>query len=302
MTHGSLFSGIGGFDLAAEWMGWENVFHCEWNPFCQKILNHYWPKATSYHDITKTDFSIHRGRIDVLSGGFPCQPFSSAGEKKGTGDSRYLWPEMLRVIREVRPRWVLGENVYGLINWNGGVVLDTVCADLENEGFSVLPIVLPACSQNAPHRRDRIFIVAHAIGVRDQGLQCELGLAGQGRQGGQGNEEAGDNDASDTNSLRQQGPGRSGKRGGTEEGGDWENYIAFDGMGWPTEPPVRRANDGIPQGLDGITFSAWAQESIKAYGNAVVPQVVFQIFKSIQAYEDLPTSLGGGSLMPNNKQ
>ncbi len=101
MTHGSLFSGIGGFDLAAEWMGWENVFHCEWNPFGQKVLKHYWPNAISYEDITKTDFTVHRGKIDIITGGFPCQPYSSAGKRKGKDDERHLWPSMLRAIREI---------------------------------------------------------------------------------------------------------------------------------------------------------------------------------------------------------
>ena len=96
MTHGSLFSGIGGFDLASEWMGWENVFHCEWNPFGQKVLKYYWPNAKSYHDITKTDFTIHRGNIDIITGGFPCQPYSQAGKRLGKDDERHLWPEMLR--------------------------------------------------------------------------------------------------------------------------------------------------------------------------------------------------------------
>jgi DNA (cytosine-5)-methyltransferase 1 len=122
MTHGSLFSGIGGFDLAAEWMGWDNLFHCEWNPFGQKILNYYWPKAISYNDITQTDFTIWNGRIDVLTGGFPCQPYSQAGKRLGTDDERHLWPEMLRAIREIQPKWVVGENVLGLINWNEGLV------------------------------------------------------------------------------------------------------------------------------------------------------------------------------------
>ena len=164
MRHGSLFSGIGGFDLAAEWMGWENVFHCEWNPFGQKVLNHYWPNAISYEDITKTDFTIHRGDIDLITGGFPCQPYSMAGKRKGKEDDRHLWPEMLRAIREIQPRWVVGENVFGLVNWSGGLVFHEVQADLEAEGYEVFPYVLPAVSVNAPHRRDRIWFVAHAIG------------------------------------------------------------------------------------------------------------------------------------------
>ncbi|MDD3744410.1 MAG: DNA (cytosine-5-)-methyltransferase, partial [Lentimicrobiaceae bacterium] len=120
MKHGSLFSGIGGFDLAAEWAGWTNVFHCEIEEFPKKILKYYWPDAISYGDITKTDFTIHRGQVDVLTGGFPCQPFSLAGKRKGTEDHRNLWSEMLRAIREIQPVWVVGENVPGLINWSGG--------------------------------------------------------------------------------------------------------------------------------------------------------------------------------------
>jgi len=162
MTHGSLFSGIGGFDLAAEWMGWQNVFHCEWNDFGQKVLKHYWPKAISYHDITKTNFTIHRGTIDIVTGGFPCQPYSMAGKRKGKEDERHLWPNMLRTISEIQPRWVVGENVFGLVNWSGGLVFHEVQADLEAAGYEVFPYVLPAAAVNAPHRRDRVWFVAYA--------------------------------------------------------------------------------------------------------------------------------------------
>ena len=162
MTHGSLFSGIGGFDVAAEWAGWENMFHCEWNEFGQRVLNYYWPKAISYGDITKTDFSIWRGRIDVLTGGFPCQPYSQAGKRLGKEDDRHLWPEMLRAIREIQPTWVVGENVFGIVNWNGGLVFDEVQANLEAEGYEVQAYVLPACAVNAPHRRDRVWFVAYS--------------------------------------------------------------------------------------------------------------------------------------------
>jgi DNA (cytosine-5)-methyltransferase 1 len=162
MRHGSLFSGIGGFDLAAEWMGWENVFHCEWNKFGQQVLKYYWPKAISYEDITKTDFTVHRGSIDILTGGFPCQPYSSAGKRLGKEDERHLWPEMLRAIREVQPSWVVGENVFGLVNWSDGLVFHEVQTDLEAEGYEVQSYVLPAASVNAPHRRDRIWFVAYS--------------------------------------------------------------------------------------------------------------------------------------------
>ena len=151
MTHGSLFSGIGGFDLAAHWMGWDNIFHCEWNEFSQKVLKHHFPKSKSYNDITKTDFSIHRGKIDILTGGFPCQPYSSAGERLGKADERHLFPEMLRAIKEIKPRWIIGENVRGLVSWEGGLVFHEVCSDLEREGYEVQPVLIPAAAKNAPH-------------------------------------------------------------------------------------------------------------------------------------------------------
>lgn len=161
MTHASLFSGIGGFDLAAEWAGWTNAFNCEIDPFCRKILKYHFPDAEQYGDIRTTDFTIWRDRIDVLTGGFPCQPFSLAGKRKGTEDDRYLWPEMLRVIRAVRPRWVVGENVFGIVNWSEGMVFDKVCSDLEAAGYEVQPYIIPACGVGAPHRRDRCWFVAH---------------------------------------------------------------------------------------------------------------------------------------------
>jgi DNA (cytosine-5)-methyltransferase 1 len=111
MKHGSLFSGIGGFDLASEWMGWENVFHCEWMEFPRKVLDYYWPNADSHIDICKTDFTKYEGTIDIISGGIPCQPFSLAGKRKGTEDERYLWGEMLRAIQEIKPKFVIAENV-----------------------------------------------------------------------------------------------------------------------------------------------------------------------------------------------
>jgi DNA (cytosine-5)-methyltransferase 1 len=284
LRHGSLFSGIGGFDLAAEWMGWTNVFHCEWNPFGQKALHHYWPNAIQYNDITKTDFSVHRGHIDILSGGFPCQAFSTAGSRKGTDDSRYLWPEILRVIREVRPRWVVGENVYGLINWNGGLVFDTLCLDLENEGFQVIPVVLPAASVNAPHKRDRIFFVAQAKGERSREFASESIGWPSGRPHNNGEVR----NASDT--MRPRGEQNNRERESefidkNGKGANWENF--------PTQSPICRGDDGLPTQLDGITFSAWRNKSIMGYGNAVVPQLIFQIFKTIELYEQQRTDQMG---------
>lgn len=161
MTHASLFSGIGGFDLAAEWAGWTNAFNCEIDPFCRTILKYHFPNAKQYEDIRTADFTIWKDRIDVLTGGFPCQPFSLAGKWRGTEDDRYLWPAMLDVIRTVRPRWVVGENVYGIVNWSEGLVFEQVCADLEAAGYEVQPYIIPACGVGAPHRRDRCWFVAH---------------------------------------------------------------------------------------------------------------------------------------------
>lgn len=197
ISHGSLFSGIGGFDLAAEWIGWENIFHCEINEFCTKILNYHFPNAEHYADITKTDFTKWRGKIDVLTGGFPCQPFSVAGSRKGTDDNRYLCPEMLRAIQEIRPTWIVGENVGGIITMvqpgktlelgcstslfgedyedeemHQQFVVETVCTDLEREGYSVQPILVPACAIGAPHRRDRVWFIANCTDTGVEAMQC----------------------------------------------------------------------------------------------------------------------------------
>jgi len=340
MRHGSLFSGIGGFDLASEWMGWENVFHCEWNEFGQKVLKYYWPKAITYNDITKTDFSIHRGTIDILTGGFPCQPYSSAGKRLGKEDSRHLWPEMLRTIREIQPTYVVGENVRGLTNWNGGLVFDEVQADLEAEGYEVTPFLLPACAVNAPHRRDRIWFVAYSPSAsqgakefrqirpengkvsregaqtvydafRPDGFEGNVtnskleGLQGytdsrevrtekreMGREGDKlatqftsiSNES---NFAYSNNSRLKAFPIQKSelaeKNRSTSFSRDSSRFIR-GGLRWesfPISSPICSGNDGISDRLDSITFSKWRQESIKAGGNAIVPQVVYQIFNSI---------------------
>ena len=241
VTHGSLFSGIGGFDLAAQWMGWENIFHVERDPFCRRVLAHHFPNSQSYDDIKTFDATPFRGRLRILSGGFPCQPFSAAGKRAGTSDDRYLWPEMFRIIREARPTYVVAENVRGLLSWNAGAVLDTVCADLEGEGYEVFPVVLPAASVNAPHKRERIWIVAaNAYG------------SGERQDNGQGKPRQHDQ---------------------ASAGSYWQDF--------PTVPPVCGGDDGLPKRLDGITFPKWRRESIKAYGNAIVPQVAFQIFQAL---------------------
>lgn len=243
MKHGSLFSGIGGFDLVAKWMGWENVFHCECMPFPRKVLNYHFPNSISYDDITKTDFTIHRGGIDILTGGFPCQPFSSAGKRLGKEDERHIWPEMLRAIQEIESTYIVGENVCGITNWNGGVVFEEVCADLENCGYEMQPILLPACAVGAPHRRDRVWFVA-----------------------------------TNTKNIRQKYAMEDGE---LERRQFRKSYQRNVWDTFPSQSPICGGDDGLPTELDGITFSKWRQESLKGYGNAIVPQVAYQIFKVI---------------------
>ena len=298
MRHGSLFTGIGGFDLAAEWMGWENVFHCEWNEFGQKVLKYYWPNAISYGDITKTDFTVHRGRIDILTGGFPCQPFSLAGKRKGTADDRHLWPEMLRAIREIQPLWIVGENVPGIVNWDRGLVFEQVQSDLESEGYEVQPVILPACGVNAPHRRDRVWFVAHS---NRNGRDCKESRRNEGKSEGCWIRQQYEMELPkksnnswrfppDTESKRQSSQQTRSKEfrssqgqglyGGSSngEGGRWSNF--------PTQSPLCSRDDELSSRLVGITFSKHRNESIKAYGNAVVPELVYQIFKAIEQYNN----------------
>lgn len=155
-----LFAGTGGFSLAGHWHGWQTAAFVEWDKHAQKVLKKNFPGVPVFGDIREFNGKDYEGTIDIICGGFPCQPFSTAGKRQGSADDRYLWPEMLRVIREVKPTWVVGENVAGLLSMDGGAVFEEVCASLEDEGYTVEPFVLPAISVGAPHRRDRIWIIA----------------------------------------------------------------------------------------------------------------------------------------------
>ena len=333
MTHGSLFSGIGGFDLAAHWMGWDNIFHCEWNEFGQKVLKHHFPLSKSYNDITKTDFSIHRGEIDILTGGFPCQPYSTAGLRKGKADERHLFPEMLRAIKEIKPRWIIGENVRGLVSWEGGLVFDEVCSDLEREGYEVQPFLIPAASVNAPHRRDRIWFVAYSNDKRGNTKPREIS-----RENGEVSEwnkdaKFSNSDklyAANTECIRLQHTKKRGDIYSSEETtrskrGEYSKSIKANGFNgnasdtisqrgqlqtsrgytskqmlgsiskerkirkwenFPTVSPVCFGDDGLSDRLDFITFSKWRKESIKAAGNAIVPEIAYELFKTIELFEN----------------
>ena len=380
-THGSLFSGIGGPEIAAEEMGWKNMFHCEINPFGRKILDYWFPNSKSYEDITKTNFTEWRGKINVLTGGFPCQPFSCAGQRKGAEDDRYLWPEMLRAIREIQPDWVVGENVAGILSMvqpgsetalgreeslfgevdrkrilhRQEYVVETVCNDLEREGYFVQPVVIPACAVGAPHRRDRVFFIAHRADAGVKGMQrkwednilsgrtasdtdgercnnwsdnwqerpicydqkryseenqserterkrrtCENGsvasysqCSGSGQiqqeiQSEQPNGHSFDSNGSKRNVAYSDSELLQYRNSGRQEGRKSEKkpieppYCPEDWSRFPTQSPVCSRDDGISTRLDGIAFSKWRQESIKAYGNAIVPQVMYEIFQAIQ--------------------
>lgn len=268
MRHGSLFSGIGGFDLAAEWMGWDNVFHCEWMPFPRQVLHYHFPKSLSYEDITKTDFTIHRGSIDILTGGFPCQPFSLAGKRKGKDDERYLWGEMLRAIQEIKPKFIIGENVYGITNIDGGLVFEKVCLDLEDEGYEVQPFVIPACAKNAPHRRDRVWFVAtNSDNLRQHQCECineEFTSKGWEYALNDFDKNVGQGVIINTNSERFKGClsteliGQFSNEKSSNEinllsNGRRREELSFERF--PTQSPICGGDDGLPTQLDGITFS-----------------------------------------------
>ena len=374
-------------------MGWQNLFHCEIQEFPRKVLQYWFPNSESYEDITKTDFTKWHGKVDVLTGGFPCQPFSLAGRRKGADDNRYLWPQMLRAIRQIHPTWVVGENVNGiktmvescqvthmgrtdylfeenhLYREESRFTLDKICADLEAEGYSVQPIVIPACAIGAPHRRDRVWIIAHTQcdghspqGHGNQRARAKKSKEGQDRPQPRSRRHGSGTTPSYAHGTRQRrrknkqepftecsrtpnlGTRRSKRLASnslqhrshevhqdhqsqfpdgarTNSLGGQRSSPHSNGCGWneskhedaspqkpqqgecqpggadspqsrwrnfPTQSPVCRGNDGIPFDVDSLTisFPKWRQESIKAYGNAWVPQVAYEIFRAIEAEEN----------------
>jgi len=323
ITHLSLFSGIGGIDIAAEWAGFTTIAFVEIDPFCQKVLRKHWPDVPIIEDIrdvtkekimaypkcdgwrprraelkgqdgqfTPLGTSTHNRKggqsnftVDLITGGFPCQPFSVAGKRKGKADERYLWPEMLRVIQELKPTWVCGENVAGIIHMG----IDTVLSDLERAGYQCQVLVIPACSVNAPHRRDRCFILGYAEreriqGVRSSGQQEPQAYAGQGLSLCSGE------DVADTEGW---GRGRIQDQS-SEERPRCSNELSGNGdrlyrgaEWWATESRLGGMVDGLSQWMDEPDIPRVATgvkdrvQRLKALGNAVVPAQIYPILKAI---------------------
>lgn len=294
VTHLSLFTGIGGLDLAAEWAGFETVGQCEWADYPTKVLEKHWPGVPRWRDIrtlTKECFYERTGMrtVDIVSGGFPCQPFSFAGKRRGSEDDRYLWPEMLRVIEELRPRWVVGENVAGIVN----MALDQVLSDLESIGYATRAFIIPACAVDAPHRRDRCAIVAYSHGKRWEKFQSAA-IASKERSTYEpdhaGNVPHPDNRGRDVRRDRELSAVKSPGSGGRDHGGGAPEYGG--GQRGPAEPGLGGMADGLPCWLDepldvpriarGVKDRV---ERLKCLGNAVVPQQFYPIFRAIAEIE-----------------
>jgi DNA (cytosine-5)-methyltransferase 1 len=230
MKHLDLFSGIGGFALAARWMGWETIQFVEIDSFCQKVLNKNFPNVPIHGDIKTFNGSELLGTVDILTGGFPCQPFSVAGSRKGKSDERYLWPEMLRIIREIKPAFVIAENVSG--SWE---LVDEICTSLEREGYATEPIGIEAASVGANHRRLRYWFIAYtdSIGLPRREIKSRMARPKQQLQG----------------------------------------LLPSDFWTEVSRPRINRVDHGLPNRVD----------RIKSIGNAIVPQVAFEIFKAIES-------------------
>jgi DNA (cytosine-5)-methyltransferase 1 len=275
LNHLSLFSGIGGIDLAAEWAGMRTVAFVEQNKFCQKVLKKHWPDVPIFDDVRTVTAKDFNEPIDIISGGFPCQPFSNAGKQLGKEDDRHLWPEYSRLIKELRPTWVLGENVAGIIN----LALDDVLADLETLGYSTRAFVIPACAVGAHHRRERVFIVAHSDMLGRIHGEFEKHTA-EGRIHAFCNSSTSCEDVAYTERLRQSGQGVHAGRIDTAANQDWKTDWTQYGSKrneaiWDSEPNVDRVANGVPDGMD----------RLKSLGNAVVPEQIYPVLQAISQTE-----------------
>lgn len=338
MTHASICSGLDGPALAAAWLGWENLFHADINEFTNHILKYFYQNATHYTDIRTTDFTPWRGRVDVLTAGFPCQPFSVAGKRTGQDHDSYLWPETLRVVGQVRPRWFVGENVDGITSMVfpgqetavgtqtdlfgtarevyeriDRYIIDRICCDLESIGYEVQPVAIPACAVGAPHERMRVFFICHDTHAADAGTEKErertegvLPHVAAADPDSDRLREWEDKQISFTECLRET-DNRLGCQNGITSDADCERrpkrhapsesgetkerdcasgHEIPDWNGFPTQSPVCCGDDGFPGRISGITVPGWRREAIKALGNAIVPQQIYEILRLIEIIEN----------------
>ena len=333
MIHLDLFSGIGGFAYAVDQV-FDDVEHifCEIDPFCQQVLKKHWKGSVIYGDIREltadtdrnglqepgakiktsgdrqfsetiantTNPGIERPRerenkVFLLTGGFPCQPFSCAGKRKGTNDDRHLWPAMFRVIQLTKPTWIIAENVRGLLTINGGLVFEQVCLDLEGEGYEVQPFIIPAVAVNAPHRRDRVWVVANrndtGSGTFPNGVDQDREKENKGRQGQSLDRVDGQSgDAPDTEPKILSDRDARAIRGQTKNKECQRSAVGYFAteqwnQNWlEVATELCGVDDGLPVELDGfkLTKARHRVERLKALGNSIVPQVVVQILKAIK--------------------
>ena len=304
MRYGSLFTGIGGIDLGLERAGMECAWQVENDPYCIKVLEKHWPNIRRYEDVRSV---TSPEPVDLLAGGFPCQPHSVAGKRRGAEDDRNLWPEYLRLIRETRPRYIIAENVPGIVS----TYIDTVLSDLESEGYACWTFNLPACAFDAPHRRERIFIVGYTEHVRLDAAEITRSIAQGSNNGASGQEQTGQPARSGeqlplvahADGIHQRARKRpeqpqgytAGKRAcdGSNDvahaererrcGGDTAGQHAKnvgqpsrrEGAGfWHVEPDVGRVAHGVPKRVD----------RLRGLGNAVVPQVAEWIGERIMEH------------------
>jgi len=256
-----LFSGIGGFSLGLERTGgFETVAFCEYEDFPRRVLAKHWPNVPCFPDVRELKGSDIDGPVDVICGGYPCQPFSTAGQRRGKEDDRHLWPEFNRLVDELRPTWVIGENVAGHISMG----LDDVLSDLERQGYACRSFIIPACAVDAPHRRDRVWTLSNTTQ-----LQCD----GSGkhrqqskRQVSKSGKRSGAEPVADAQRIRQSGQGQPFFASDCEAQGqreaDYAISISQPGK-WRAEPNVGRVAYGVPRRVD----------RLKCLGNAVVPQI-----------------------------
>jgi DNA (cytosine-5)-methyltransferase 1 len=282
MRHVDLCSGIGGFSLGFEWAGLSKpVLFCDVEPWCRRVLSKHWPDVPVASDVKElaNDPDGLVPDCDILTAGYPCQPFSLAGERRGTEDDRHIWPYILSIVKAKRPAWCVFENVYGHVSMG----LDEVLSDLEGEGYAARPFIVPACAADAPHRRDRVWIVAkdmaHAESKQRHERHDDKRNEASAEEGIRGEARASCSNVAYTQRKRQQGQRPQGNASNQEANGEGQAAQSFNGsIGnfWLPEPAVGRVANGIPRRVD----------RLKGLGNAIVPQIAMRIGQTIKAVAD----------------